>query len=216
MKMIVPIGTSHRVMRELSLQGFVCPNCSQTMGLVLGKTIDKVTVFFIPIVYVTTPFIECPRCSKKYNIKKDLYKGIKSGTVAFDSVQSSLMQMYEADQQYQWRLNEAAKARAIEYSKRSRKKVWIAALLSFFFGIVGAQNWYLGHKKRALAAIIIFIAGFATIFLGPFIAAACWGFNVYWGFGDAIRIAIGRAKDSDGMYVMTNGQYNTRCGIKIL
>lgn len=93
---------------------------------------------------------------------------------------------------------------------RSEKKVWVASLLAFFFGIFGVQNWYMGHTKRAIIACaidltaIIMIVAFPEV---PVIASLLLCVNIYWGLIDAIRILTGSAKDVKGLYIMTDFQY---------
>ena len=93
---------------------------------------------------------------------------------------------------------------------RSEKKVWIASLLAFFFGIFGVQNWYMGHTKRAIIACaidltaIIMLVAFPEV---PVIAPLILCVNIYWGLIDAIRILTGSAKDGKGLYILTDFQY---------
>ncbi len=57
-------------------------------------------------------------------------------------------------------------------------------------------------------SILSFVSG---VFLSPqfaiVVAALCIAFNVYWGLFDAIRIFMGKAKDGDNKYIMTEKQH---------
>jgi len=217
--MFIIFGMGQKKVGELAISGMYCPYCGSNADVILGKTIDSITIFFIPMIRWAIPFLECQRCNKNYQIKKDMYKGIKLGTVAPGDVQVLLRHMHEDDMRFQQQAaasaSRSARETAIKYSQKSDKKIWVAALLSFFLGVVGAQNWYLRHWKRAILATAIFALGWATMFLIPYIFIYGLTFTSLWGIVDAVRIATGHATDSNGSYVMTKKQHAKRTGISI-
>ena len=171
-------------------------------------------MFFIPVAKVTqTRFLECQQCKAMYIITDKQYRRIMRSKDSFNEANGVLLA-----------LQKKANNDAVKYAERSRKNIGIAVLLSFFFGIFGLQNWYLGHVKRALVANILFMLGCSTIlllyigidlgFAYTVIFALCLGSNFYWGIVDAVRIALGFAKDANGKYIMTEKQHRKRLVMK--
>ena len=77
-----------------------------------------------------------------------------------------------------------------QYSGVAEQKSWIAAwLLAFFFGYLGAHNFYLGNTGRALGQLLGFIFGCITVFvlIGLFVI----GFVSLWAFVEFIMILTG-------------------------
>ena len=106
--------------------------------------------------------------------------------------------------------------KAEKHGARSRKNAGLAAVLALLLGVFGAQNWYLGHYKRALIACILDALGLVCFFAALavenaqpllFLAAGLFAFSLYWGLVDTVRILLGRAKDAEGLYVCTRRQH---------
>jgi len=207
----IQIDAESIIKRDNHLYGVQCPNCRLTGDFMLGRKQHRWSILFIPIAQITAAyFLECQHCRAAYYISAGQYKRIKhSNNCAYDAY-NIFIELQEKAKDISAKQAERSREIFVKYAQRSNKKTGAAALLSFFFGIAGAQNWYLGHKKRAIAAIIIFVSGFALVLAGPLPFAICIAFNVYWGIIDAVRIALGFAKDSSGKYVMTDGQYDKR------
>ena len=68
-------------------------------------------------------------------------------------------------------------------------KSWVATLLlAFFLGTLGAHNFYLGYKGRAIAQLSLTIIGwFTAILIVGFVLLAIVGI---WAFVDLVRILI--------------------------
>ncbi|WP_279192842.1 TM2 domain-containing protein [Corynebacterium stationis] len=68
-------------------------------------------------------------------------------------------------------------------------KSWIATLLlAFFLGTLGAHNFYLGYKGRAIAQLSLSVIGwFTAILIVGFVLLAIVGI---WAFVDLVRILI--------------------------
>lgn len=95
--------------------------------------------------------------------------------------------------------------------RRSNKHMALAMFLSYFLGMFGAQNWYLGRKKLAWSALGITLLGYILACAGY----VEWGMTlviipVFWGMFDAVCIATGYRKDGRGNYVMTKRQRHKR------
>ncbi|WP_420703035.1 TM2 domain-containing protein [Corynebacterium striatum] len=57
-----------------------------------------------------------------------------------------------------------------QYAVVAEQKSWVAAwLLAFFFGYLGAHNFYLGNTGRALGQLLGFIFGCITVFVCRFV-----------------------------------------------
>lgn len=61
----------------------------------------------------------------------------------------------------------------------------LAVLLSFFFGVFGVGEWYLGHRKRALFLLLLLPFG---------------GLGFWWGVARAIYIALRGEELFDAQY----------------
>ena len=75
-----------------------------------------------------------------------------------------------------------------------------AGLLGIFLGQFGVQNFYLGHKERAIAQLAITVVGYITvfIFIGYLLLAITW----IWGVAEGIMILAGTEnyrRDADGV-----------------
>lgn len=78
----------------------------------------------------------------------------------------------------------------------SEKKKIVAALLAFFLGGLGIHNFYLGHKKKAIIQLVLYIVGWATAAIGiGVVFTAAVGI---WAFVEFIMILIGKIDDADG------------------
>ena len=77
-----------------------------------------------------------------------------------------------------------------------KKSKTVAALLCFFFGMLGLHRFYLGHTNIGIIQLVLTIVGvFTLLFLiGIFLL---WG-NAIWIFVEFILILIGKTKDSKG------------------
>jgi hypothetical protein len=77
-----------------------------------------------------------------------------------------------------------------------KKSKTVAALLCFFFGMLGVHRFYLGHTNIGIIQLVLTIVGvFTLLFLiGIFLL---WG-NAIWIFVEFILILIGKTKDSKG------------------
>jgi TM2 domain-containing membrane protein YozV len=77
-----------------------------------------------------------------------------------------------------------------------KKSKTVAALLCFFFGMLGVHRFYLGHTNIGIVQLVLTIVGIFTLlfFIGLFLL---WG-NAIWIFIEFILILIGKIKDSKG------------------
>ena len=88
--------------------------------------------------------------------------------------------------------------------------------MALFGSTFGAQNWYMGHQKRAAIGLSLTFLAMLMLTLGLasngaaitiIISALALATNVYWGIIDFFRILSGHAKDVDGLYIMTKNQH---------
>lgn len=78
----------------------------------------------------------------------------------------------------------------------SDKKKIVAALLAFFLGALGIHNFYLGHKKKAIIQLVLYIVGWATAAIG--IGFVFTGAVGIWAFVEFIMILMGKIDDAEG------------------
>lgn len=85
-----------------------------------------------------------------------------------------------------------------QYPAGVEQKSWVAAmLLAFFFGYLGAHNFYLGKTNRGIGQLITFAVSCVTlvVFIGIFIGGAL----SIWAFVEFIMIIAGAGGyDRDG------------------
>lgn len=193
-----------------------CQRCKGSANILLGRNVQKATILAIPFLKKTVGrYGICQRCDMKYAFDKESYSNLMLAITSED-----VWQKESSD--YMTKKREKAE----KFSQRSNKNIGIAAILALIFGVVGAQNFYMGHKKRGKIALSIF--GFAilsVIFLAMIldtsyynpalivIPTLCLAGNIYWGLVDCVRILSGYAKDGNGNYIMTKGQHKKRCNI---
>lgn len=207
--MIYRIDIKNRKISDKHLPNMLCPVCQSQGDFFMQKIRQTFYIFWIPIMRHTADYHSvCPCCGQKYSFTEKEYRAICNASE------------YEAPKMFYqtaYSFIEDQNKRNSKYIQRSPKSCVVAAILSLFLGLFGAQNLYLGHFRRtilALAVDIVSIMFFLVSLSNPaflFVSVALLAFNVYWGLGDAIRIAAGRAKDRNGLYVMTQRQYERRC-----
>lgn len=200
------VGTIRQsTVTDFAIGGAICPKCKQLFTAQMNRTIQTATMLAVPFMKKTGErYTICPHCGLRYSFTPDMY--------------SSLRQRPTADFLYQicsgMLLKEQEKAE--KHGARSRKNAGLAAVLALLLGVFGAQNWYLGHYKRALIACILDALGLVCFFAALavenaqpllFLAAGLFAFSLYWGLVDTVRILLGRAKDAEGLYVCTRRQH---------
>lgn len=203
--MIYRLDIKNQQISDRHFSDMPCPVCQSKANFSMQKIRQTFYIFWIPMMRHTGDYHSvCPCCGQKYHFTAKEYKSICSASE------------YEAPElfyQTAYRFIENQKKYHSNFIHRSPKSCIAAAILSLFLGLFGAQNLYLGHFRRVLSALLADLAAilfFLLSLINPAflaVSAVLLAFNVYWGLGDAIRIAAGRAKDSDGLYVMTQKQY---------
>lgn len=206
--MIYRIDIKNQQISDKHFPNMLCPVCQSQGDFFMQKIRQTFYIFWIPIMRHTADYHSvCPCCGQKYSFTAKEYKAICNAS------ECEAPKMFY---QTAYRFIEDQTEHNLKYILRSPKSCVLAAILSLFLGLFGAQNLYLGHFRRTLLALAvdIFSIVFFLISLSDpaflFVSSALFSFNVYWGLGDAIRIAAGRAKDSNGLYVMTQRQYERR------
>lgn len=201
--------------KDAIIQNAICPRCNNYFNAYMLRSENNATIFFVPILKKTIRcYTICPHCGINYDLKPRIYKEI----ISQNSPELLYRECYNFLDKTRNRMN--------SYVIRSKKKVSIASILAFFLGIFGIQNLYMGHTKRFIAAISIFIFSIFSFCISIFFAdvltledfaqftillcSAGLAINVYWGIIDSIRILLGHAKDGNGLYIMTKRQYNLR------
>ena len=200
------VGTIRQsTVTDFAIGGAICPKCKQPFTAQMNRTIQTATMLAVPFMKKTGErYTICPHCGLRYSFTPDMY--------------SSLRQRPTADFLYQICSGMLLKGqeKAEKHSARSRKNAGLAAVLALLLGVFGAQNWYLGHYKRALIACILDALGLVCFFAALavenaqpllFLAAGLFAFSLYWGLVDTVRILLGRAKDAEGLYVCTRRQH---------
>lgn len=75
---------------------------------------------------------------------------------------------------------------------KGKSKV-VVGLLAIFLGSLGIHNFYLGHKDKAIAQLLLTVVGWAFIGIGPVVATI-------WSIVEGIQIFTGTInKDADGV-----------------
>lgn len=200
------VGTIRQsTVTDFAIGGAICPKCKQPFTAQMNRTIQTATMLAVPFMKKTGErYTICPHCGLRYSFTPDMY--------------SSLRQRPTADFLYQICSGMLLKGqeKAENHGARSRKNAGLAAVLALLLGVFGAQNWYLGHYKRALIACILDALGLVCFFAALavenaqpllFLAAGLFAFSLYWGLVDTVRILLGRAKDAEGLYVCTRRQH---------
>ncbi|WP_049151740.1 TM2 domain-containing protein [Corynebacterium striatum] len=119
----------------------------------------------------------------------------------FQGGQPQYGQGYSAPQQFSQPQYGQAYPMQQQYAVVAEQKSWVAAwLLAFFFGYLGAHNFYLGNTGRALGQLLGFIFGCITVFvlIGFFVV----GFISLWAFVEFIMILAGAGgfdRDAQGV-----------------
>ena len=191
------------------IESTICPNCGKNFSPRLMRSEQKVYILFIPFIKASVRYYTyCPHCQITHNFSASDYKKMLNGNIAngelYRTCQNNITNQ----------INKLDK-----FQNRSNKNIVIAALLAFIGSIFGLQNWYMGHKKRAMIAVFLlcFSIIFFIISLGmedtsivALLSAVPIAVNVYWGIFDMFRIGLGYAKDSYGNYIMSKRQFQNR------
>lgn len=212
--MRIRVGTTRlNELTDFIITGVVCPKCNQVFNAYMNRTVQTSTIMFIPIANVTIQrYTICPHCGLRYIFPANMYRDIKNQPTSNILYPKCHAILYSSREEFE------------KYAIRSEKKVWIASLLSLFLGLFGAQNWYMGHFKRAIVSCVLDIIGIVMLLIGvmadltdvtdtlalTYLIAIPFCANIYWGFFDMIRIITGHAKDNKGLYIMTNHQHINR------
>ena len=193
------------------IQNVTCPHCECTVHAKMSRSVQTGTILFIPFIRKTVLYYtNCTSCNKKYILSKHDYNEILHSVSPCDDWNRVCKFRFENE-----------KTNSSKSIIRSPKRVPIALFLSLILGLFGMQNLYMGHKKRFLFNISLLAFSIIMFALGLAIPAEFWAFscaaglaiNVYWGLIDFVRILSGHAKDSNGRYLLTNGQYKKRLSV---
>ncbi len=199
--------------KDKIIKNAICPKCRNCFDANMHSVIQAGKVYFIPISKFTVlRYIMCPHCATQYEFTKSEYELIIKSNHPQDI-------LYDKCEGYL----SGERKKSENYVSNSDKSMLIAFILSFFLGIAGAQNWYLGHVKRALVSLfldllsIILIISMSIMGVDSQIAsiplavsAVFLAFNAYWGIFYSIMIILGHSKDSTGKYLMSRKQYENR------
>lgn len=190
------------------IENSTCPNCGESFSAHLMRSEQKGYILFIPFIKATVRYYTyCPHCQITHNFSASDYKKLLNGSIAsgelYRTCQNNITNQINKLDRFQ---------------NRSDKNIVIAVLFAFIGSVFGLQNWYMGHKKRAITALLLlcFAIVFFIISLGmddtsiAALSALPIAINVYWGIFDMFRIGLGYAKDSYGNYIMSNRQFQNR------
>ncbi len=89
----------------------------------------------------------------------------------------------------------------------SLKSRVVAALLAFFFGMIGVHSFYLGKKASGVVHLLLTIIGIAAVALMEnmeeiyILAPICFGANEIWCVISALMLICGAGKDGEGLPV---------------
>lgn len=204
--MMVRVGSIRQYeVLDRVIENAICPNCREMYSANLMRSIQKGTIFFIPFIKKTIMYYStCPYCGLVHKFSNAEYQNLLNSNRANEDLYKICQAKIISQKN---KLNENL--------YRSNKNVAIAILLALFGSNFGLQNWYMGHKKRAILALVMFLVGIAlfgitlamrnTSFI--VLVALLTASNCYWGIIDAFRIGLGHAKDSQGKYLKTNRQF---------
>jgi TM2 domain-containing membrane protein YozV len=87
-------------------------------------------------------------------------------------------------------------ARVTNISPKSRLA---ATLLAWFLGVFGAHRFYIGKTGTAIVMLLLWIAGWATIWL--FVGYIFFIAVGIWAFVDFIVAVVGRMRDKEGRLI---------------
>ena len=191
---------------DFIIPGASCPRCKGVFQASMQRSVQTGYIFSIPFMKMTVQrYTRCPHCGIIYSFSPRVYKQIKkvpSPSLLFRECGQTLLRQRKIYDRY---------------SRPSKKKSRIAALLAFFLGVLGLQNIYMGHLKRfaingflVLAAILLFRLALSQGSVLIVFCTLCITANIYWGLIDTVRILSGHAKDVKGHYLMTRRQYQKR------
>ena len=198
--------------QDKNIEQATCPHCNSIINVSLDRTVQDGRVFFVPLKMNVRYYSTCPDCGVDINYTKKMYKQIKTSS----------------NPRYDWNkisktCYEKAKKKAEEGIIRSPKSKFLAAFLALIGCFFGLHNLYLGHKKRFLVNMILFSLSAISVLLMlitksnlALLFTVSLATNIYWGLFDFIRILCGRAKDSDGGYLLTEKEYKRRLLIHAL
>lgn len=187
-----------------------CPVCNRPYPFVMRRIQQTAKIFWIPFLkYSSQQHAQCLCCGTRFALRPGEYRAIlraDEDQACFLLEKAAAAVLYRKQQIHNI------------YAEKSEKNVLIAAFLAFFLSILGAQNLYLGHFRRAGAAIAMTVVSILSVLLMivtheevfVFIGTIPLCVNVYWGIIDAVRILAGMAKDGKGRYLMTTSQYRRR------
>ncbi len=187
------------------IENATCPNCRNAIqapmlrivqaGSVIGVTVAKSTMIY---------YTKCPCCGMEYRMKKDVYESVLQSA-------SPEALFYQCSM-----LLQSAKDNEAQYQQKSKRSWGLSLLLAIVGGIFGLQHWYMGFKNRGLISLGLLIGAIGLFFAGgalglgqgtAILPAICIAINVYWGLLDGLRILLGKAKDADQKYIMTQKQH---------
>ncbi len=187
------------------IENVTCPNCHNVIRAPMLRVTQTGRFFCIPFIKNTIGYYaKCSCCEMEYRIPKRIYNSILQNPTSEALFQACNKRLQES------------KRKELQYAQKSDRRWSISFLLALLGGIFGLQHWYMGFKKRGFismcmwaASILSFIIAIATNTpeFAVILSTVCIAFNAYWGLLDAVRIFIGKAKDGDNKYIMTNGQH---------
>lgn len=206
---MIRVGTIYQnEVTDAVIQNVTCPHCQSQVNAMLNRSVQTGTILFIPFIKKTVQYYSvCPHCNMKYILNKNDYNQI----IRSPYRQSEWIKTCK-------NILEKTIVKSRNAIVRSSKSVLFASVLSLLGGFLGLQNLYMGHKKRFLINILLFMFSIITINVILTTSATALvvmsaiplATNVYWGIIDFIRILSGHAKDSDGAYLLTTFQYKKR------
>ena len=148
------VGTIRQsTVTDFAIGGAICPKCKQPFTAQMNRTIQTATMLAVPFMKKTGErYTICPHCGLRYSFTPDMYSSLRQRPTAdflYQICSGMLLQGQE---------------KAEKHGARSRKNAGLAAVLALLLGVFGAQNWYLGHYKRALIACILDALGLVCFF----------------------------------------------------
>ncbi len=187
------------------IENATCPNCHTVIRAPLIRVVQAGTVIGIPFIKSNMfCYTKCSCCEIEYRIPKRIYNSILQDP-------TSEVFFHECN-----KLLQASKKKELQYAQKSDRKWGISFLLALIGGLFGLQHWYMGFKKRGIIAICMWVISVLSFVIAiatntpqfaVILSTVCLAINAYWGLFDAIRIFVGKAKDRDNKYIMTNGQH---------
>ncbi len=82
----------------------------------------------------------------------------------------------------------------------SNRKIFIAVILCFFLGTLGAHRFYCDRTTSAITMVLLTIFAWVLVFtiVGLLIAWILFGIVSIWVFVDLVILLLAKFKDSDG------------------